>query len=65
MPVLISRSGCFFTARERCSLKAQRALRIFLISGEWPEIKKFQACGASVLNGNAFILSSSQRQNKK
>jgi hypothetical protein len=62
---LILRSGCFFAARERCSLKSQRARRDFLISGERPEIKKFQACGASVLNGNGFILPSSQRQNKK
>jgi hypothetical protein len=35
----------FFTARELCSLKAQRSLRgvYFLISGERPEIKKSQA----------------------
>jgi hypothetical protein len=63
--VLIFRSGCFFTARECYSLESQRAQRDFLISGERPEIKKLQACGASVLNGNGFILPSSQRQNKK
>jgi hypothetical protein len=32
-----------------------RVKRDFLISGEKPEIKKFQACGASVLNGNGFF----------
>jgi hypothetical protein len=62
--VLILRSCCVFTAHERCSLESQRAQRDFLISGERPEIKKFQACGASVLNSNGFILPSSQRQNK-
>jgi hypothetical protein len=36
-----------------------------LISGERSEIKKSQACGSSVLNGNGFILPSSQGQNKK
>jgi hypothetical protein len=63
--VLILRSGYFFTAHECYSLKSQRAQRDFLISGERPEIKKFQACGASVLNGNGFVLPSAQRQNKK
>jgi hypothetical protein len=65
MLVLILRSRCFFTARERCSLKSQRTRRDFLISGERPETKKLQACGASVLKSYGFILPSSQRQNKR